>query len=145
MRAFHIEDCEKIGGRVDPERGCVLDSISYGEPSWLYGETKPRAGWLPLDVLKKFWLSDFARSSVDREQAMRELKQLGVKEVEGSIYLPLESGRYSQLYGHKSIIFVPIIQEHNSDRFVKFQPVAMRVLVPLDVKLTLKEGTEIHG
>jgi hypothetical protein len=139
MDGFMVADCEKIGGRVDPERGCVLDPISYGEPSWLYGETKSRAGWLPLDVLKKFWLSDFARSSADREQAMRELKESGVKEVEGSIHLPLETGRYSQLYSHKSIIFVPVIHERDSDRFVRFQPVAMRVLVPLDVILTVKE------
>lgn len=139
MDGFVIENCEKIGGRVDPERGCVLDPISYGEPSWLYGETKSRAGWLPVDVLKKFWLSNFARSSVDREQAMRQLKDLGIKEVDGSIHLPLESGRYSQLYSHKSVTFVPITHERDSDRFMTFRPVAMRVLVPLDVILTVKE------
>lgn len=138
MDAFVIENCEEIGGRVVPERGCVLDSISYGEPSWLYGETKPRAQWLPVDVLKKFWLANFARSEVDRELAMQELSRIGIKEVEGSIHLPLESGRYSQLYSRKSVIFVPIVKEQDSDRFVKFRPVAIRALVPVDVILREK-------
>lgn len=142
MDAFVIENCEEIGGRIDSEGGCVLDSISFGSPSWLYGETDPRGQWLPIDVLKKFWLSNFAMSKVDREQAVQELSRLGVKEVEGSVYLPLESGLYSRLYSHKSVIFVPIVKEQNSDRFVTFRPIGIRAIVPLDIHLTLQKRAE---
>lgn len=140
VKEFVIKDCEKIGGRLDPERGCVLDEIAYGEPSWLYGETKPRAKWLPPDVQKKFWLANFASDESTRQLAETQLNHMGIIEVKGSIYIPLEPCRYSKMHRYKSVIFVPKTCETNSDRLMKFQAVAIRVLVPLDTRLTLTEG-----
>lgn len=140
MRAFTVAEaeCEKLGGRFDPEEGCLLEELTYGEPSYLYG--KSRGKWLPSEVQKKFWLANFSKDKTTSELAETQLNGMGVVEVEGSIHFPLEPCRYSKLYRHKSVIFVPKVCETNSVKFMKFRAVALRVLIPLNTELTLKEG-----
>jgi hypothetical protein len=132
-----IENCEKVGGRIDPERGCVLEEIAYGEPSWLRGDTSKRAQWLPPEVQKKFWQANFSRDNAVCKLAETELNSMGVVEVPGSIHIPLEPCNYSKMFRRGSVIFVPKVCERNSDRFMKFQAVALQALIPLSTKLTL--------
>lgn len=132
------EECEKIGGRVHSEKGCVLDEIYYGEPAYLYGEAKLRPKWLPLEVQKKFWQINFSKERATSQLAQTQLNNMGVVPVKGSIHIPLEECRYSQLYRYKNIIFVPKICERDSDRFMKFHAVGLKVLIPLEAHLTVE-------
>jgi hypothetical protein len=134
------EECERIGGRIDEQNplGCVLDEITYGEPSYLYGETKPRAKWLPIEAQKKFWQTNFAKESISQSLAEAQLSSMGIVPVKGSIHIPLEKCLYSQLYRYKNIIFVPKTCLTDSDRHVKFQAVGLKMLIPLDVHLKVE-------
>jgi hypothetical protein len=134
------EECEKIGGRVDVKSrlGCILDEIYYGEPTYLYGETKPKPQWLPLEVQKKFWQANFMPEWITRQLAETQLNSMGVTPVKGSIYIPSEKCRYSQIYSYKNILFVPKTCEVDSDRYMKFQAIGVKTLIPLDANLKVE-------
>jgi len=132
---------EVLDGFVEAQRVRPLTEFSeskakpiyYGEPSWLYGETKERPKWLPLEILKEFWLMNFATSESIRLQSKHKLESLGVREVKGSVYIPLETG-YGQIYSYGDVYFVPAIREKDSDKYIKFYSFEALGLHPTETK-----------
>lgn len=93
---------------------CMLPIIEHGEGVF---DTWKQPDWLPERTQKDFWLMNFGGEKSTRMQAEMDLKQK-VEKVEGAIHIPLERGRYRDMYKYDDLYFVPIT--HPTEKRVKF-------------------------
>jgi len=95
------------------------DIIIYGSPSYL----TRKGSWLPLELQKAYWMMNFSSDASFRRLYEKEVNSKVVKI--GTIYIPLETGRYDGIYAYihkENKPFVPIVIDNEDRKLVKFIP-----------------------